>query len=1005
MSVVHRLGWLAEVTVLALGCWVLGLLSIEVGASYQSFTSGVWLPVAFATAWLWIRGLRAWPGVLFGSALLLPSLEVPTALNVMVALSNLLAVTFTAALMRLLRVSPRLPVLRDVLWFSVLMAVLMPAVNAALGFASMQLLGEHVPDVPVLLLSWTLGNSLGVVALVPLMLVLSQPPLPALRAWLEGLLLMLVMLTISLLVFQNPADRDGAFRYQAALIPVFLLAALRVGQLGVALGAMFLTVLMFFGLSLKPESTQDLRHFAVHVLPPLQVFVCVVVLLGMSAATVLGERRRSELALQVSEQEQLARANQLEAVLDAVPVGVWVLHEDAAMPSGVRVYCNRLAQNVVQQREGDISLLNAAWNHRGAELLVDGQPLTVDAFASRVRAITTADHWENALIRYPNGRERHLQVYLAPFWGVDGRRLGTVLAITDLTDLHRALEEQRLADEVLQHTSEGLLVTDAHFRVVRVNMAFCHLTGFTSREALGEPPMSFVAEDQQAESGDEIADSLKARGHWSGEIWFRRKGGGTFPTWCSVSLVRNEEGDITHYISLFSDITERKQAEQRIRYLAQHDALTDLPNRILFQDRLALAIASARRQQEKLALLFIDLDRFKHINDTLGHAVGDGLLKLVAQRIAYGLRACDTVSRQGGDEFVVLLTALETPENAHTVAKKLLDTLSRPFSVDGHELTVSGSIGIAMFPDDGQDADTLLKHADLAMYHAKRSGRNNVQFYAEDMHLGATEFLRLEHGLRRALANAELMLHFQPQRRASDLALVGVEVLLRWHDGMEQVSPARFIPVAEESGLIITLGEWVLREACFAMRRLGVPGERLQVSVNVSAVQFQQQNFVGMVESALYDSGLPPHQLELEVTESVVMHAMEDVVAKLDRLAAMGVRIAIDDFGKGYSSLSYLKQLPIHKLKIDQAFVSECTHSRQDAAIVEAVIGMSRSLGLELVAEGVENPAQLAFLQARGCPLLQGYLLGRPQTEQALAQTLAEERTRDQPAADPAGLA
>ncbi|MDA0191014.1 MAG: EAL domain-containing protein, partial [Proteobacteria bacterium] len=475
-------------------------------------------------------------------------------------------------------------------------------------------------------------------------------------------------------------------------------------------------------------------------------------------------------------------------------------------------------------------------------------------------------------------------------------------------------------------------------------------------------------------------ESIRTQGSWQGEIWNRDKNGRVFPEWLSVSVVRDAHGEVDHYVGLFTDISERKRAEERIRHMAEHDALTGLPNRVLLGDRLSQAIAAAQRERRVMALIFLDLDRFKNINDSLGHQIGDRLLQAVAGRIVGTLRGSDTVSRPGGDEFILLLPEIAHPDAAARIAEKLIEALARPCVIDGHELAVTASLGISIYPEDGEDAETLIRNADTAMYHSKESGRNVYHFFRPEMNARVFERMSLEHSLRRALERSEFRLHYQPQIDIATRRLIGMEALVRWQSPeLGLVSPARFIPVAEDSGLILPLGAWVLGEACRQARAWQVAGlPALPVAVNISALQFRQPNFVGVVEQVLAQSGLAPECLELELTESIMMHAAERNIEVLDTLRRMGVKVAIDDFGTGYSSLAYLKRLPIDKLKIDQAFVRDIATDADDAAIIAAIIGLAHNLKLRVIAEGVESEAQLEFLRHGGCQEVQGYLFSPP---------------------------
>jgi diguanylate cyclase (GGDEF)-like protein/PAS domain S-box-containing protein len=558
---------------------------------------------------------------------------------------------------------------------------------------------------------------------------------------------------------------------------------------------------------------------------------------------------------------------------------------------------------------------------------------------------------------------------------------------------HRIAAEARLrlAARVFADSGEGIMVANRRSCIVELNRAFEHITGYDRSDVLGKP-LSFLGSRRHAPGlYRRILKSLSLNDYWQGEFWTQRKNRETYPVWLSLSVIRDEQGRASHFVAMFSDISEDKANEARIEYMAHHDFLTGLPNRFLLNDRLAQLLVAARRNHTRFGVLFIDLDRFKNVNDTLGHKAGDRLLCLVAERLAGLLRPSDTVSRQGGDEFIVLLTEIEGPAEAAHIANRLLLILSEPCVIDGHELTITPSIGIAIGPDDGADIDTLLKHADLAMYQVKQQGRNHCQFFSPEMTVRMLELLQMEKHLRLAVKRQEFQLCYQPQ---VDLALgvvVAVEALIRWHQPERGlVSPVDFIPLAEETRLILPVGEWVLREACRQVaewRRGQWPA--IRVAVNLSAVQFQQGDLAAIVRSALVDHGLAADALELEVTESLLMQDAPATVQNLRELQSMGVALAIDDFGTGYSSLAYLKQLPVSRLKIDRSFVRDLTDDRGDAAICAAIIGLAGNLNLDVVAEGVETADQLEWLRQAGCDLAQGFLLGRPMTAEDCMAWLA----------------
>ena len=552
--------------------------------------------------------------------------------------------------------------------------------------------------------------------------------------------------------------------------------------------------------------------------------------------------------------------------------------------------------------------------------------------------------------------------------------------VQDMTEHLDSERNTRLAAKVFEYSGEAILISDPENHIVSVNSAFTRITGYTQQEVVGKPPSMLNSGRHDQAFYDEMWEAIRRAGHWQGEVWNRRKNGEIYPEWLTITTMLDEHGKLANYIGIFSDVTERKKSEDSIRHLAQHDALTDLPNRLLLSDRLSQAIAASDRSGQPFALMFIDLDRFKNINDSLGHNAGDLLLQEVSLRLTSSVRATDTVSRQGGDEFVILATDVEDTGAVANLAEKLIQIISQSYHIDEHVLTVTPSIGIALYPDDGQDAETLLRNADAAMYCAKNNGRNNFQFFTQDMNTRALEFLLMENDLRSALEHNEFLLFYQPQVDAKSGSMVGMEALVRWqHPQQGLISPAKFIPVAEESGLIMPLGSWVLHEACRQNKAWQDAGHAaMSVAVNLSAIQFRNVDIVQTVRDALDETGLEPQYLELEVTESAIMQGAEDVIATLINLKQMGVKLSVDDFGTGYSSLSYLKRFPIDKLKVDQSFVRDILKDANDAQICCAVISLAHSLRLLVIAEGVEHAPQLAYLQKKKCNIVQGFYVGRP---------------------------
>jgi diguanylate cyclase (GGDEF)-like protein/PAS domain S-box-containing protein len=562
---------------------------------------------------------------------------------------------------------------------------------------------------------------------------------------------------------------------------------------------------------------------------------------------------------------------------------------------------------------------------------------------------------------------------------VDGTHFGVLLG-RDASARMAAESQLRLAARVIARSGEGIIIADADGRIIDVNSAFENITGYSREESIGRNPNFLSSGRQDSAFYATMWQTLNEQGFWQGEIWNRRKNNEVFPEWLSLSAIRDDAGVVINYVATFSDVTEAKAREARIQHMAHHDFLTGLPNRFLLTDRFQQVAAAAERNNSRFAVLFIDLDRFKNVNDTLGHSVGDQLLRDVASRLCSMVRGTDTISRQGGDEFLVLLGEIDTPEAAAMVARKLMQVLSEPFVLDGHPVTMTPSIGIAISPEDGSDLDSLLKHADLAMYDAKQQGRNNYQFFRREMNARSLELLLMESDLRQALRKSEFELHYQPQVSIKDGRPLGLEALLRWrHPERGLVSPADFIPMAEETGLILPIGQWVLNTACHQLARWRANGwPDLCVAVNLSAAQFRQQDLLGQVEMALSAAHLPAEALELEVTESILMIDADGTAKMLHALNAMGVRLSIDDFGTGYSSLAYLKRFSVSTLKVDRSFVQGIGSDNEDAAICTAIIGLARSLHLSVVAEGVETQAQHDWLAKAGCHIVQGYFTGKP---------------------------
>lgn len=672
--------------------------------------------------------------------------------------------------------------------------------------------------------------------------------------------------------------------------------------------------------------------------------------------------------LQQARDELHTSQQMLHSILDNVPVRIFWKDRAGRYLGGNQLFLRDAGMGEASQLIGgdDLKLFPAHARHYRADdssVLESGAPKL---------------NYEEPFIN-AHGDARWVMASKVPLHAVDGNVIGILGTYVDITERKQAEESMRLAATVFESSGEAIIITDAQSRIISVNQACILSSGYSKDELLGKNPHVLSSGKHDADFYRNMWECLERDGFWQGEIWDKHKNGRVYPKLMSISAVKNERKEVSHYISIAADISERKEAEQSIHMLAYYDVLTGLPNRTLLHVRLDQLIAGAHRDDKKFSLLFVDLDRFKYINDSMGHTTGDRLLQMIAQRIQSCVREVDTVARIGGDEFVVLVR--EAPaEEAELVANKLLKLLAEAYRIDEHELVIHASIGISVYPDHATDRDGLIKHADSAMHHAKDSGRNNYQIFAPEMNFRAHQIFSFEKDLRVALEKKQFELYYQPQVDLATGKICGAEALLRWkHPEKGYISPAEFIPVAEETGQIMEIGTWVLRTACNQFVQWQSQGMAVfPVAVNLSIRQLRQPDLASFVGEVLHASGLSPSSLELEITEGIMMGDSDQALNILGNIQKMGVQMSIDDFGTGFSSLSYLKRLPVNTLKIDQSFVRDVDTDDRNASIVRSIIGLGHRFNLKVIAEGVETLEQLDFLRVRGCDRIQGYYFSRP---------------------------
>lgn len=939
-------------------------ITAQIGLSLSLLEHSVtvfWPPSGLSLAILLLYGVRLWPAVLIGSfcANAVSGLPFLTVLG-MASGSTLEALLGYYLLSRHAPFKIELTEARDIFCLMWRGGILSTLASALIGPACLLASGiiEQSQFAQVMLL-WWMGDGLGVVLFTPIVVsfLRHQPMQWTAARKRQVVLLYAATLGVCALVLTDLGTQLIGHQPDIFLLTALVIwAALSFDSRTVSI------VLLAIAASSVFSAADSQGYFQSHTLidiVDLWFFLVVNSMIGVTVAAVNFQRTRAKSQIELSEQS-LKRAQHV------AQLGSWRLE---------------IPHNRLEWSEETYRIFGIA----------PGTPLTLDDFFACIHPedmpmLSAA--WQAALNGEKYEVEHRILVGGQVGWvreqaefdfSSNGKPLLAIGTVQDISRRKRDEEEMRLAAKFFESTNEAILITDANNEIVTANHAFLKMSGYELEEIKGHNPRMFASGEHDADFYREMWRSIQETGAWQGELVDKNKHGKRFYKHMSINVVRNEQGVLTHYISIASDISERKEYDKNVHFLAYYDVLTGLPNRTLLRDRIGQMIAAAHRDEQRFALLFLDLDRFKYINDSMGHSVGDRLLQSVAQRLQNCVREGDTVSRIGGDEFIVLLREVDE-EGVRVVADKLLKTLATPFDLQGQVISTFGSVGIALYPDHATDIDVLMKNADAAMYRAKEDGRNNFKFFTSDMNFRANQVFSMEKDIRVALEQDQFTLVYQPQVDLATGAICGAEALIRWkHPEKGYISPAEFIPIAEETGQIVAIGEWVLRTACWRMANWHKQGmAEFPVAVNLSIRQLRQPNLGDVIADVLKESGLKPELLELELTEGIMMGDTKSAMDFLNRMHGMGVQMSIDDFGTGFSSLNYLKNLPVHKLKIDQSFVRDIETDESDAAIVRSIISLGHRLNLKVIAEGVETQEQVDFMRIRGCDEIQGYFFSKP---------------------------
>ena len=963
--------------------------------------TAVWIPSGIILAAILIRGYHLWPGVFLGAFLgntsSYVSFDSATALvnsiaaGLMNGVGDVLCVVLAAYAIRR-TCGTHFPFRRasHVLYFVFFGALLGSFVSAAFGVTGLATMG-FIPwrDYSDVFMTWWTGDGVGVLVLTPLLLVLADNHDARPLTHEHLLYLLTLILGIAFGLGQLPPDPGhiGLF----ALLPISLWSVFRL-EMRVTFASIFL-----ISATLVLATAIGIGSFAMHdsgiTLLELQQYISVLALTVLTVQGIKEELSEAQVAViklnQELDERVLARTadlqearDQLEKserrlrdLLDSVEAGVVVHGPDSKI-----TYANPKATIMLgidsDEMQGKVAS-DPAWHFVDAQQ----QRMAVEDYPVN-RIIRTGESLSDMLIGIVKPSKETTWVLLNGEASVDtsGALKEIIISFVDITEIKEAQSRLIQAAAVFEHTIEGVTITSADGAIIDVNPAFTNITGYSREEVIGQHPRVLLSDKHDRDFFRVMWKSLKTAGYWRGEIWNRRKDGSIYPVLMAISSFQNELGLTQGYIGVFNDIARLKKSEEKLEHLAHHDALTGLPNRLLFTSHLEQSVKNAKRHGTSVALVFVDLDRFKSVNDSLGHHVGDALLEAIASRLSETVRDNDMIARISGDEFIVLLEDVADQENVLFAIERIMGAFEQVFTIEGNSLRITASLGVSLLPQDAADATELMKHSDAAMYLAKDEGRNTYRFFTPEINDAVLEHALLGNALSTALEQQEFHLLYQPQVDLRTGDIVGLETLLRWkHPTLGMIPPGRFIPIAEQSGWMRRIGNYVLQAACTQGRQWLDAGLAFgRIAVNVSGRQFQSGSYLSELQQTLKKTGLPADSLEIELTESILMKRTPENIALLGQISDLGICIAIDDFGTGYSSLSYLSKLPIDKLKVDREFIRDVLVDKNDAALAASIIAMGKALNLTVVAEGVELAQQSEFLKAHDCQLVQGYLFGRP---------------------------